>query len=114
MAAGQVRIDKHGRPRPDGYKMEVDPLQAAIVLRIFEEFVAGVSIARIVQSLNKDAVPTVVPSALGWGLSTVSRILHREKYIGRWTWNRTGTRRDPRTGRRHTFTKPVSGTRGRR
>ena len=51
--AGQVRIDKHGRPRPDGHKMKVDPLQAAIVLRIFEEFVAGVSIARIVQSLPR-------------------------------------------------------------
>ena len=106
--AGQVRIDKHGRPRPDGYKQKVDPLQAAIVVRIFEEFVSGVSIARIVQSLNKDAVPTVVPHALGWGLSTVSRILRREKYIGRWTWNRTGTRPDPRTGRRHKFTKPDS------
>ena len=40
--------------------------------------------------------------------STVSRILKNEKYIGRWTWNRTETRRDPKTGRRRKFLKPES------
>src|SRR5262249_54100874 len=42
----------------------------------------------------------------GWSASTVSRILKNEKYIGRWTWNRTETRRDPKTGRRRKFPKP--------
>ena len=39
---------------------------------------------------------------------TVSRIVTNEKYIGKWTWNKTGTRRDPRTGRQKKFTKPES------
>ena len=105
---GEIRIDKRGRPRPDGYKKRIDPAQAAIIVRIFEEFVASVSIAGIARGLTEDGVPTARPQALGWSLSTVSRILHCEKYIGRWTWNRTGSRRDPRTGRRHIFVKPVS------
>jgi len=36
----------------------------------------------------------------------VSRILKNEKYVGRWTWNRTETRRDPITGRKRRFAKP--------
>ena len=36
------------------------------------------------------------------------RILRRTKYIGCWVWNRTGSRRDPRTVRRRVYTKPES------
>ena len=35
-------------------------------------------------------------------------MLDNEKYIGRWYWNRTESRRDPRTGRRRRFEKPES------
>ena len=35
-------------------------------------------------------------------------MLTNEKYIGRWIWNRTGTRRDPKTGARRRFEKPES------
>jgi len=35
-------------------------------------------------------------------------LLGNEKYIGRWRWNKTESRRDPRTGRRRRFTKPES------
>jgi hypothetical protein len=38
----------------------------------------------------------------------VSRLLRNEKYIGRWVWNRTENRRDPRTGRLRKFPKPES------
>jgi hypothetical protein len=31
-----------------------------------------------------------------------------EKYTGKWVWNKTESRRDPRTGRRRRFTKPES------
>jgi Recombinase/Recombinase zinc beta ribbon domain len=41
-----------------------------------------------------------------WAPSTLSRILKNEKYVGRWTWNRTETRRDPRTGRKRRVSKP--------
>jgi hypothetical protein len=49
-----------------------------------------------------------VDSAKGWSPATVSRMLDNEKYVGRWVWNKTATRRDPRTGRRRRFPKPKS------
>jgi len=47
-------------------------------------------------------------SAKGWSPATTSRILDNEKYTGRWIWNRTESRRDPKTGRRRRFDKPES------
>jgi DNA invertase Pin-like site-specific DNA recombinase len=44
----------------------------------------------------------------GWSPATVSRILDNEKYAGRWIWNKTESRRDPKTGRRRRFEKPES------
>jgi site-specific DNA recombinase len=35
-------------------------------------------------------------------------MLDNEKYVGRWAWNKTATRRDPRTGKRRRFPKPKS------
>ena len=61
---------------------------------------------RIVRELNEQNIPGRIRSSKGWSLATVSRILDNEKYAGRWTWNRTGTRRDPRTGRRRSYVKP--------
>ena len=29
---GEMRMDKKGRPRPGGYRMEIEPKQAAVVL----------------------------------------------------------------------------------
>jgi hypothetical protein len=53
-------------------------------------------------------VPGRFRSATGWSPATVSRMLDNEKYVGRWAWNRTATRRDPRTGTRRRFPKPKS------
>ena len=39
-----VRLDKpHGRARPDGYKQFVNPPEASVVRRIFEDYADGVS-----------------------------------------------------------------------
>ena len=37
--------------------------------------------------------------------ATILRILRNEKYACTWTWNKTETRRDPRSGRRRQFPK---------
>ncbi len=58
--------------------------------------------------LNEDAVSGRMRSTKGWSPATVSRLLDNEKYIGRWVWNKTELRRDPRTGRRRPFPKPES------
>ena len=60
------------------------------------------------RTLNEESVPGAIRSAKGWSPATISRILDNEKYAGRWIWNKTESRRDPRTGRRRRFEKPES------
>ncbi len=105
---GEMRMDKKGRPRPDGYGMEIEAGQAAVVMRIFTSYADGRSLTQIVKTLNEENVPGSIRSAKGWSPATISRILDNEKYAGRWTWNKTETRRDPRTGRRRRVEKPES------
>jgi hypothetical protein len=38
---GEMRLDKKGRPRSDGYCMEIDPAEAEVVRRGFREFADG-------------------------------------------------------------------------
>lgn len=105
---GEMRVDRRGRPRPDGYRMVVEPAEAAIVQRVFTDFAEGKAITAIVKTLNTQGVKGRRRIRNGWSPATVSRLLRNEKYIGRWVWNRTETRRDPRTGRLRKFPKPES------
>ena len=108
VAVGEVRMDKKGRPRPEGYKMTVEAREAAVVLRVFKEFAGGSSESQIIRQLNAEGVPGRRRAKQGWSPATVHRLLRNQKYVGRWIWNRTETRRDPRTGRRRQFPKPES------
>jgi DNA invertase Pin-like site-specific DNA recombinase len=105
---GEMRMDKKGRPRPEGYRMEIEPKDAAVVLRIFTSYADGTPLTRIVKTLNEESVPGAIRAAKGWSPATISRILDNEKYAGRWIWNRTESRPDPKTGRRRRFEKPES------
>jgi len=106
IAVGEVRLDKSGKERPDGYKMEIEPSEAAIVLRVFKEFADGKSQTSIVKTLNEEDIPGPAKAGKKWSPSTVHRMLVNEKYVGRWIWNRTGNRRDPKTGKRRQYEKP--------
>jgi hypothetical protein len=97
-----------GRPRPEGYKFEIQPREAAVVVRVFRAYADGHSVIRIVRMLNETGVPGRIRSSKGWSPATVSRLLDNAKYIGRWVWNKKELRRDPRTGRRRAFPKPES------
>ncbi len=85
---GEMRVDKKGRPRPDGYRMEIDPKEAAVVLRIFSAYADGHAMTRIVRELNEENVPGRIRSSKGWSPATVSRILDNGKYAGRWICRR--------------------------
>ncbi|HSL91054.1 MAG TPA: hypothetical protein VK863_00270, partial [Candidatus Limnocylindrales bacterium] len=50
---GTVRMDKKGRPRPEGYKMTIEPREAAVVLRIFREYAEGQAEPRIIKHMNR-------------------------------------------------------------
>jgi hypothetical protein len=57
---GETRMDKKGRPRPEGYKMEVEPKEAAVLLRIFTSYADGMPLTKIVKTLNEENVPGAI------------------------------------------------------
>ena len=106
--AGKIITDKKGKSRPEGYKIEIEPRESGVVQRIFNQFASGISITRIVKQLNEDDVRGRKNEKKNWANNTVGRILSNEKYIGKWVWNKSESRRDPKTGRRRRFPKAES------
>src|SRR5215510_8652577 len=49
---GELRVDRRGRPRPDGFRMVIHPNEAEIIIRLFREFSDGKSIKSLVKELN--------------------------------------------------------------
>jgi hypothetical protein len=92
---------------------EIDPEQAAVVERVFREFVAGVSPEAIVKALNREGVAG--PFGGSWSPSTIhgnakrgTGILNNELYVGRMVWNRLRYVRDPDTGKRVSRLNPAN------
>jgi len=63
--------------------------EAAIVERIYREYLSGKGVRVILQGLNKDGIKP--RSSAAWGQSTVSRILSNPIYVGRISWGRRRT-----------------------
>ena len=98
-----IALDDRGRP--DRGRREIIPEQAAIVRRIFDEFLAGRSPRAIAQQLNRDGVPG--PNGGKWGASTIygnprrgTGILHNALYDGRIVYNRQRFEKHPETRKR--------------
>lgn len=91
----------------------IDETEAAIVRRIFAEYVAGATPRQIVNSLNRDGIPA--PGGSLWGQSTVNGsrerqngILQNRLYIGERVWNRQRFIKNPATGKRVSRLNPES------
>jgi site-specific DNA recombinase len=70
----------------------VNPVEAAIVRRIFEMCASGTGYARIAKLLNAEHAPAPRPKLsrlAGWAPSSVRVILNRRQYLGEAVWNRT-------------------------
>lgn len=83
----------------------VNPEQAAVIRRIFAEYVAGRSARQIAHGLNRDGIAS--PAGGVWRDSTIngnrargSGILWNDAYAGRLVFNRIRMVKDPETGRR--------------
>ena len=90
---------------------EIDPEQAAIVIRIFEEFALGKSPRDIAVGLNRDGIAG--PDGRTWGPSTIygnwrrgTGILNNDLYAGVMVWNRQRFIKDPTTGKRQARLNP--------
>jgi hypothetical protein len=88
------RTDSHGQPIPIGYRITLDPIEAAIVDRIFKLFRDGLGEKAIAKQLN--------PNNTGrpWRANTIYLMLQNSKYVGQFYFNRREWRKNPETGRR--------------
>ena len=92
------------RKDPDGTRLEIYEIEAAVVRRIFEMYAEGQSLKSIAKRLNLEGVESPRPQkgrfSRSWCPSTVRVILRNERYTGKVLWSRKHKVRDPRTGRR--------------
>lgn len=110
------KTDNYGVPIPDGYRIEINAEEATVVQRIFTYFgIKGWSVARIVNCLNKELKETgspKPPKGKYWRVSTLvgnrkafRGILNNEIYIGKFSWNRTAGKKNPKTGNKRPILK---------
>lgn len=79
-------------------RLEVDPVEAAIVRRIFADFVAGHTQLAITTALNREGIKS--PRGQRWSHMSVRALLHNELYAGLQIFNRREWSRDNQTGKR--------------
>jgi site-specific DNA recombinase len=106
-------LDQHGRPLRSHVERVINPVEAAVVRRIFELYDTGYGLKRIAKILNSEGAPSPVhptrgdglASMSGWSPSTVGCLLKRELYRGVVVWNKT-TKKDS-WGARNTSARPA-------
>lgn len=103
------KVDRYGSKETIGYVLEIAPKEAETVVRIFKLFgEKGWSAKRIVTKLNKEIKETGEPKPpMGdyWCVSTIlgskkafRGLLNNELLIGKYTWNKTTSKYQPKTG----------------
>ena len=83
----------------------IDAAQAAVVVRIFEQYAAGLSPRRIAMALNAEGIPgprggAWTPSAINGNRRAGTGIMNNEAYRGTLAWGKRHWVKDPETGRR--------------
>ncbi len=111
--AGVVRSGRHAGGRAYGYRpvsdrageLQIIEEEAAIIRRIFADYVAGVAPRAIAHALNQEGI--AAPRGRRWNASTINGnaqrgagILQNELYAGRIVWNKVRMIKDPDTGKR--------------
>jgi site-specific DNA recombinase len=93
------------RGRVDAGRRRINPDQAAVVVRIFEEVAAGRSPRAIAHDLNAEGIRSARggewrASAIVGNRARQVGILHNPIYVGRFVYGRVAGRRDPETRNR--------------
>jgi site-specific DNA recombinase len=79
--------------------------EAAVVRRIFADFLAGDSLRHLAVTLSAEGIASPEGKPV-WRLSTICRLLRNEAYAGRLYWNRTQTSYNPALGRTRATPRP--------
>jgi DNA invertase Pin-like site-specific DNA recombinase len=104
----------YGRPVVDSVKLEINPEEAANVVRIFELSVSGLGQNAIAKRLNAEGVPSPLQGQSRsrrrrvWTPGNVRDILRNEKYRGVHIWNKTKIVRNPIARRKEQRRRPAS------
>ena len=96
----------------DAGHLEIDPVKAEILTRIFRDFASGLSSVKIATALNEEGIPG--PRGGEWNASTIrgnpkvlTGILNNPLYIGRLVWGRRQWRRNPDSEMREAALSPA-------
>ncbi|MGE5201897.1 MAG: recombinase family protein [Acidobacteriota bacterium] len=105
LAYGYEVLGVDGDGRSEGGRRRINPAEAVVVRRIFEEFASGKSPRTIAKALDGEGVPG--PAGGQWRDTTIrgqldrgTGLLNNPTYIGRIEWNRVAYKKNPRTGKR--------------
>lgn len=74
-------------------KLEIDPIQAKVIVSIFNDIISGKGLIEIVRRLNQNG--TSGPKGKGWNKNTLWVILNNEIYTGTFVWGRHSKRGNP-------------------
>jgi hypothetical protein len=84
--------DVHGRRKRLYVKREINPDEAAVIVRIFEMYAAGRGLSTVAKTLNDEHALCRKPTSsrpAGWSPSSVREALHRRDYKGEIVWNKS-------------------------
>jgi site-specific DNA recombinase len=91
---------------PDGpAHLIIHEPEAAVVRRIFADFLAGDSLRHLAVTLSAEGITSPAGKPV-WRLSTICRLLRNDAYAGRLYWNRTQKSYDPALGRARATLRP--------
>ncbi len=118
----EKRIEHDGNGERIRGLQQIVPNEAAVVVRIFEDYAAGLSPIAITRRLNADSVPSPrsgkasrhpLGKAAAWTPNTLTGnaargtgILNNPLYVGRRPYGKQTYRKNPETGKRHAFVNP--------
>ncbi len=101
--------NNRGEPVPDGYRLKIDEDQAAVIRRIFADYIAGLSGKAIAKALNREHVPPPKKRQHrggSWAPTAIRAMLLNSLYKGELVWGKTETFKDHETGIRKRYRRP--------
>ena len=92
----------------DNREMIIDVSEAAVIRRIFDMYVSGISFEDIAECLNRYGIPYINSSTdRKWSRSTIGHIIENEKYAGNSLWQKSYTTNTlPRVQRKNKGEQP--------
>jgi len=118
----EKRIEHDGNGERIKGLQQIVPAEAAVVVRIFEDYAAGLSPITITRRLNAEGVPSPrsgktsihplgkpaawTPNTLTGNAARGTGILNNPLYVGRRPYGKQTYRKNPDTGKRHAFINP--------